>query len=330
MKLITLEEHYRSKKIDEAIGPEGDFFRGMNAAGEEMAKRLSKLTDLGESRIADMDSAGIDMQVLSHTVPSPEVLDAARAVPLAQQVNDEMAEAMGRYPKRFSAFATLPIADPQAAAQELERTVRELHFVGAMINGITHGRFLDDPFFSPIFERAESLDVPLYLHPAPPSPAIQQAYFSGIDPALGRILSIAGWGWHAEQGLHTIRIIATGVFDRFPKLQIIIGHMGEMIPFFLARINAAVTPIAKRAGLKRSVADYFYENVWITTSGLFTAPPMYLALEVVGADRILFAVDYPYSSNEQGRQFLDKLSLSPADFEKITHGNAEQLLRLNV
>lgn len=328
MRLITLEEHYRSKLVDEAIGPEGDFFRSMNAAGEEMAKRLAKLTNLGDERIADMDAAGIDLQVLSHTVPSPELLDASRAVPLAQRINDQMADAMRRYPNRFSAFATLPIADPAAAAKELERTVRELRFVGAMINGVTQGRFLDDVFFSPIFERVESLGVPLYLHPAPPSETIQKAYFSGLDPAVGRILSIAGWGWHAEQGLHTIRIIASGLFDRFPKLQIIIGHMGEMIPFFLARINAAVTPMAQRAGLKRTVGDYFHENIHITTSGIFTAPPLYLALEVVGADRILFSVDYPYSSNEQGRQFLDKLSLSPADLEKITHGNAERLLRL--
>jgi predicted TIM-barrel fold metal-dependent hydrolase len=198
-------------------------------------------------------------------------------------------------------------------------------FKGAMINGITQGRFLDDPFFIPLLERAEALDVPLYLHPAPPPEAIEKTYYSGLEAGLARILSIAGWGWHAEQGLHTIRLIAAGVFDRFPKLQIIIGHMGEMIPFFLARINAVVTPAAK---LKRSVADYFHSNVHITTSGIFTAPPLYLALEVVGADRILFSIDYPYSTTEQGRKFLDQLALSPADFEKITHGNAERLLKL--
>lgn len=328
MKLITLEEHYRSNLIDDAIPPEADFFHSMNSAGGEFANRIAKLKNLDEERIADMDAAGIDLQVLSHTVPSPELLDPSHAIPLARQINEEMAAAVRRHPTRFAAFATLPIADPAAAAQELERTVKELGFKGAMLNGITQGRFLDDPFFTPIFERAESLDVPLYLHPAPPPKAIQDTYFSGLNPELGRILSIAGWGWHAEQGLHTIRLIASGLFDRFPKLQIIIGHMGEMIPFFLARINAAVTPFAKRAGLKRSIADYFHENIHITTSGLFTAPPFYCALAVVGADRILFSIDYPYSSNEQGRQFLNKLSLAPADFEKITHTNAERLLKL--
>jgi len=325
MRLITLEEHYRSPQIHAEMGEAANYFRSMNSAGEQMAQRLANLTDLGERRIADMDKAGIDLQVLSHTVPSPEILAARRAVPLAQRVNDEMAEAVRRYPARFTAFATLPIADPAAAARELERTVRQLGFKGAMINGVTQGRFLDDPFFTPILERAEALDVPLYLHPAPPPEPVEKAYFSGLEPGLARMLSIAGWGWHAEEGLHTLRLIASGVFDRFPKLQIVIGHMGEMIPFFLARINAVLTPFAK---LKRSVADYFHSNVHITTSGIFTAPPLYLALAVVGADRILFSVDYPYSSNEQGREFLDKLSLSPADFEKITHQNAERLLKL--
>ncbi len=328
MKLITLEEHYRSPLIDEAVPPELDFFRQMDAPGRQMAERIAKLKSLGEERIADMDGAGIDLQVLSHTVPSPEVLDAPRAIPLAKRINDEMAEAVRKYPTRFAAFATLPVADPAAAAQELERTVNDLGFKGAMINGVTQGRFLDDPFFTPILERAEALDVPLYLHPAPPPQSIQDTYFSGMNPHLGRMLSIAGWGWHAEQGLHTLRLIASGVFDRFPKLQIIIGHMGEMIPYFLARIDAVLNPVARQAGLQGSVADYFHENVHITTSGIFTAPPFNLALEVVGADRILFSVDYPYSSNRQGREFLDKLSLSPADFDKITHGNAERLLRL--
>ncbi len=328
MKLIAMEEHYRSRQVDAEIGAAGNYFRSMNSAGEQFAQqRAARLTDLGEARIADMDRCGIDLQVLSHTHPSPEILEAARAVPLCRRVNDEIAEAAARYPGRFAGFAILPVADPHAAARELERTVRQLGFKGALINGVTQGRFLDDPFFAPLLECAEALDVPLYLHPAPPPQPVQEIYFSGLEPGLARILSIAGWGWHAEQGLHTLRMIANGVFDRFPKLQIVIGHMGEMIPFFLARIDAVVTPFTN--GLKKSVAEYFHSNVHITTSGIFTAPPFYLALEVVGADRIIFSVDYPYSSNEQGRAFLDTLSLSPVDFEKITHANAERLLKLD-
>lgn len=326
MRLIALEEHYKSKRVDAEIGEAGDYFRRTNSAGEKMAQeRLANLSELGERRIADMDRCGIDVQVLSHTHPSPEILEAARAIPLCARVNDEIAEAVAQYPTRFAGFATLPVADPTAAAKELERAILQLGFKGALINGLARGRFLDDPFCAPILERAEALDVPLYLHPAPPPEAVRDAYFSGLETGLARILSIAGWAWHAEQALHTLRLMATGVFDRFPKLQIIIGHMGEMIPFYLARIDTVVTPFTR---LQRSMADYFHSNVHITTSGIFTAPPMVLCLEVVGADRILFSVDYPYSPNEAGRSFLEKLSLAPADFEKITHGNAERLLKI--
>ncbi|HUB33382.1 MAG TPA: amidohydrolase family protein [Bryobacteraceae bacterium] len=326
MRLIALEEHYRSKQVDAEIGPAGDYYRSMNSAGEKVAQqRLANLTDLGERRIADMDRAGIDLQVLSHTHPSPEILEPSRAEPLCRRVNDEVAEAVARFPGRFAGFAALPVADPTAAARELERTVSQLGFKGALINGMSQGRFLDDQFFTPLLERAEALDVPLYLHPAPPPEAVQKAYFSGLEPGLERILTIAGWGWHAEQGLHTIRLIANGVFERFPKLQIIIGHMGEMIPFYLARVDAVVTPFTK---LKRPFADYFHNNIHITTSGIFTRPPFDLALEVVGVDRIMFSIDYPYSPNEAGRAFLDNLCLSQGDFDKITHGNAERLLKL--
>jgi hypothetical protein len=325
MRLITLEEHYRSQKVNEDIGESGNYFRAANSAGERMAaERLANLSELGERRLADMDRAGIDMQVLSHTHPSPEILPAARAIPLCRRVNDEIVEAVARYPKRFAGFATLPVADPAAAAQELERAV-SVGFKGALINGIAYGRFLDDPSFTPLLERAEALDVPLYLHPAPPPEPVRDVYFSGLEPSLAHMLSIAGWGWHAETGLHTIRMVANGVFDRHPKLQLIIGHMGEMIPFFLTRINAVVTPFAK---LQKPVAEYFQSNIHITTSGIFTAPPFYLSLVVLGIDRIMFSVDYPYSPNEAGRAFLDRLSLSSPDFEKLTHGNAERLLKL--
>jgi uncharacterized protein len=325
MRLIALEEHYRSKHVDAEIGEAGNYFRVTNTAGERIAQqRVANLSELGERRLADMDRSGIDMQVLSHTHPSPEILEAARAIPLCRRVNDEIADAVARYPKRFAGFATLPVDDPSATAAELERAVGD-GFKGALINGLARGRFLDDPMFAPLLERAEALGVPLYLHPAPPPEPVRDAYYSGLEPGLARVLSIAGWGWHAEVALHTIRLIATGVFERFPKLQIIIGHMGEMIPFFLARIDAFVSPFTK---LSRPVADYFHSNVHITTSGIFTTPPFCLSLEVVGADRILFSVDYPFGSNEDGRAFVDKLSLSPVDFEKITHGNAERLLKL--
>ncbi len=319
--MITLEEHFRSKYADEWATP---YFSGLSQTGGEIAARLD---DIGAGRIAEMDKGGIDVQVLSHTVPSPEILEPARAIPCCRRVNDELAEAVSRHPNRFAALACLPIADAAAAARELERTVRELGFVGCMISGATHGRFLDDPSFGPILERAEALQVPIYLHPAPPPKAILDVYFSGLDEALARMLSIAGWGWHAELGLHTLRLIVSGVFDRYPHLQLIIGHMGEMIPFQLARIDEALSRVTKH--LKQRPSAYFQSNIHITTSGFFTAPPLYLALEVVGAERILFSIDYPYSGTETGRRFLDSLYLSPGDLEKITHKNAERLLRIS-
>ncbi len=211
-------------------------------------------------------------------------------------------------------------------ADELERAVRSLGFKGAMINGTANGRFLDDPSFLPILERAVTLDVPIYIHPGVPPAAVREAYYSGFDPAVNFSLSTASWGWHSEVGIHALRLILAGVFDRLPALQIIIGHMGEMIPFMLARINNVLTPMAKH--LQHTVSEYFLQNFYITTCGFFTDPPLLLSLQTIGADRIIFSVDYPFSTNEQGRVFLESASISPADKEKISHLNAERLLKL--
>jgi uncharacterized protein len=204
--------------------------------------------------------------------------------------------------------------------------VRSLGFKGAMINGTTNGRFLDDPSFLPILERAVALDVPIYVHPGYPPAAVWEAYYAGFDPAVSFALATAGWGWHSEAGIHALRLILAGIFDRFPGLQIIIGHMGEMLPFMLARIQNVLTPVAQQ--LQRPVPEYFLHNFHITTSGFFTDPPLLLALQLLGADRIVFAVDYPYSSNEQGRAFLERTSIGPAEKEQISHLNAERLLKL--
>jgi predicted TIM-barrel fold metal-dependent hydrolase len=320
MRVITLEEHYRSKHSQE-MGEH--YYRRFDHGVGPLAARLA---DIGAGRIADMDANGIDLQILSHTVPSPEILPPDLAIPLCRLVNEELAEAVSRYPARFGAFASLPLADPNAAAAELEHTVREFGFKGAMVHGVSHGRFLDDTSLFPVLERAEALNVPIYLHPAPPPEPVFQAYFSGLDPAVSLMLSTAGWGWHSETAMHTLRLIASGTFDRFPRLQLIIGHMGEMIPFQLARIDRALTRVA--GNLRQSPAAYFQSNIHITTSGLFTAPPLRLALEVLGADRVLFSIDYPYSGNDVGAAFLDSLALPPDDFDKITHRNAEKLFGL--
>lgn len=329
VRVIALEEHFAAPGIKSATSS-GEWATRTRELGERGLRLgtgvLDQLADLGEGRLAAMDAAGIDVQVLSHTQPGVETLEATDAVPLARDANDLLAAAVARHPDRFAGFATVPTPAPGAAADELERAVAKLGLKGAIINGRTHGRFLDDQFFWPIFECAEQLAVPLYLHPAAPSQAVLAASYEGLPTAAGHWLSIAAWGWHVDTGLHALRLIAAGVFDRFPKLQVVIGHMGEAIPFMLERTNMT---LAKRVtGLKRDVKDYFVENFHVTTSGFFSYPPLLCLLLVLGPDRVMFAVDYPYSSNEEGRAFLDGAPLSPADKEKIAHANAERFLGL--
>ncbi|MFN8473767.1 MAG: amidohydrolase family protein [Anaerolineae bacterium] len=325
MRTIAIEEHFLGRGYGEAMqrnAPGG----GRPALLTRGADWFGQLADLDALRLAHMDQGGIDVQVLSDIGSSFVPFSGEAAVRLAQQSNDQLAAAVAAHPDRFAGFANLPMTEPSAAADELERGVRSLGLKGAMIHGTTGGRFLDDPSFAPVLQRAADLDVPIYIHPAPPPAPVMAAYYDGVDPALRFSLSTAGWGWHSEVGLHALRLILAGVFDRWPTLQIIIGHMGEMLPFMLARSDDVLTPQAKH--LQLPVREYILRNIHITTSGFFTDPPLLLALQVMGADRIIFSVDYPFSANERGRDFLDHASISPADKEKISHGNAERLLRL--
>jgi predicted TIM-barrel fold metal-dependent hydrolase len=322
MKTITLEEHILTPEIFEATG----ISRQSGDSHEYMQALRDKLFNLGAGRIADMDAAGISMQVLSPAAAGLEFLDAATASSLSKDVNDKLADAVNTHPTRFAAFATLSLQNPESAAVEFERCIRRLGFRGALVNGTTGGLFLDDEKFTPILEAAQSLDVPIYVHPGVPPKAVRDAYYGGLRGSLGYILSTAGWGWHAETAVHSLRLILCGVFDRFPGLKIIIGHLGEGLPYSLARSNAILASGAKH--LKQSIADYFHQNFYITTSGFFTVPPFLCALEIVGSDRLLFSVDYPFSPNTMGRHFLNTLPVSPADLEKITHLNAEKLLKL--
>ena len=320
MRLITLEEHYRAPVLKSVGGALPD-----PPPDSPLAKIQAKLDDLGDQRLADMDAGGIDVQVISHGAPGTEQLDPEEAIPLAREANDYLAGSIAPHPDRFAAFATLPTAAPAEAAGELERTVSELGFKGALINGHVRGRFLDDRFFWPIFERAAGLTVPIYLHPTPPPAAVREAYYGSLPPQVGQTLSMAGWGWHVETGLHVLRLIVGGVLDEYPGLQIIVGHMGEALPFFLARSSRV---LRQQAGLSRPLEEYMAANFHFTTSGMFTYPPLTCLLEAVGADRVMFSVDYPYSSNAEGREFVLGAPISQADREKIAHGNAERLLGL--
>jgi uncharacterized protein len=330
MKIIALEEHFRMATIEEAVRrymPPDQYDQALDTPVGTNAPLASQLQDLGAGRLQHMDATGIDVQVLSYGSPGTQVLPAAEAVPLAREANDQLAAAIAAHPDRFAGFATLPTPDPPAAASEFERAVRQLGFVGAMINGRTEDRFLDDPRFRPILEAAVALDVPIYLHPTIPSQAVQDAYYANLDPAVSTIFATSGWGWHLETGIHALRMILAGIFDRYPTVRLILGHWGEMIPYYLARVDAALTPLSKH--LQRQVADYFVQQVYVTPSGLFTLPPFLLTLQIVGADRIMYSVDYPYIAGEQARTFLETAPISPADNEKIAHGNAEQVLKLS-
>jgi predicted TIM-barrel fold metal-dependent hydrolase len=320
MRTIALEEHFSTAEL--AATPSA---HRTALAGPDIPDLL---LDLGKGRLEDMDAAGIDLQVISHVTPAAQrLLDGAEAVAAARRANDQLAAAVASHPGRFAGFATLPTGDPAAAADELERAVADLGFVGALVHSTlgTNGAFLDDAKFEPLLGRLEQLDVPLYLHPAPPPPALGEILFGGLPDQVADRLATAAWGWHAEAGLHALRMVTAGVFDRHPGLRLIIGHCGEMIPFMLDRIDQT---LAGLTGLALSPSEYFLRNVWVTTSGMFSLPPVMCALQVFGVDRVLFSVDYPFAPNRAGRRLLDMLPLSPADRAKIAGGNAERLLGL--
>lgn len=331
MRVVALEEHFIVPALVRRIDPALIARRGFPPPDVPWspANRADTLAELGRPRLADMDQGGITVQVLSASGPGADLLPPAEGAAFARDLNDTLARAVAEHPDRYAGFAHLPMTAPAAAADELERTVRDLGFHGALINGLTDGRFLDDPSFAPILARAEALGVPLYLHPGIPPEAVRQAYYDGLPDPLSFMLAIAGWGWHAETAVHVLRLVLSGALDRYPGLQLIIGHMGEGLPAMLARCDQVFGAETPRF-LRRTVSQTILDQVHVTTSGFFTLPPFMAALLTFGADRILFSVDYPFSPNAKGRAFLDQLPLSPADKEKIAHGNADRLLKLRV
>jgi predicted TIM-barrel fold metal-dependent hydrolase len=321
MRTIALEEHFWIPELAARPGT-GPLARPDGALLD------ARLRDLGAERIAGMDAAGIDVQVLSHVQPAAQAVPGQAGADAARRANDSLAEAVARYPGRLAGFATLPTASAEAAATELKRCASELGFVGGMVHSTlgSNGAFLDDDRFTPMLETFEDLDVPLYLHPATAPAAIGEVLFGGLPPAVAARLATNAWGWHAEAGLHALRMIAAGTFERHPRLRLIVGHCGEMLPFMLARIDEMLPP--QVTGLPHPPSTYVHGNVWVTTSGMFSLPPVLCSIQVMGVERVLFSVDYPFAANLAGRELLDALPVSPADKAKIAGGNAERLLRL--
>jgi predicted TIM-barrel fold metal-dependent hydrolase len=315
MTLIALEEHVLPTDLVDQVWP-------TSMAPEALTARLA---DVDEQRLRAMDEGGIDIQVLSVVAPGSQQVPAEAAAELSRALNDRCAEAVAAHPDRFNALASLPTQDPAAAIVEVKRAITELGFCGVVINGHTHGRFLDAPEFDELLTTIEELEAPIYLHPTYPPQQVAEVYFSGLPGQTGSVLSTAAWGWHAETGLHVLRLAAAGVFARHPKLQIVVGHMGENLPFSLMRADRVLSRANPEAP---SVAEVIREHVHITICGYTTTPPLLCALQVFGADRIMFSSDYPFGDPAEHSKFLAEAPISPADRHKIAYRNAQRLFRL--
>lgn len=308
--VVAIEEHYLDAEVYAIAG----------GAGGSLATRMR---DLGAQRLREMDEAGVDIQVLSHAPPGLQRVPASSAADVARRANDRLAEVVAAHPTRFAAFASLPTSVPDHAAEELERTVRELGFKGAMIHGTTDGLFLDDARFWPILERAEALDVPLYIHPALPMAAVRQAYM-GKYAETHPTFATAAWGFTIETGTHAMRLVLSGALEAFPCLQLILGHLGEGIPFLMARIDEALSRDTPTKTFRKLFTDHFH----VTTSGFFSDPALACCIAEMGVDRILFSIDWPFVENAPGVDWLRTFALGDADKAKIFGGNAKRLLKL--
>ena len=320
MRTIALEEHFATPAFLD--GPDRRLKERAEQVGGRFAALIVLLVDVGDGRVSAMDAASVDVQALSLTAPGVEQLDIEEARTFARSTNAALADAVRRHPTRFFGLAALPIADPPAAVAELERATGEHGFKGVVINGHHRGRYLDDRFFWPVLARAEALRLPIYLHPTQSPQPVIDAWFGGLEPMVGEMMAGAGWGWRIETALHVLRMILGGVFDAHPELQIVVGHMGETLPFMLQRVDVMAPAMTK---LKKPISAYLREKVHYTFSG-FNFLPTFLELMLqVGVDRIMFSTDHPYRSMAEGRAFLDRAPVSDADRERIAHGNAERL-----
>lgn len=320
MKLVALEEHLVTREIYQAWQRLPVERQDPSVALYSQGETLARLEDVSERRLRDMDDSGVDVQVLSLVAPGLHALDAADAVPFARDVNDLTAAAVRRWPDRFEAFAALPTPDPAAAARELERAVTGLGFMGAMLNGRTGERNLDDPSLEPIFAAAVALGCPLYIHPQTPQGKVRETYYSGFGEPLDTAFATGGVGWHFETGVQLLRLILSGVLDRHPDLQIIVGHWGELVLFYLERV-ASLQEQAR--SLKRPIPEYVRRNVSVTPSGIFSERYLHWAIEIIGIERILFSTDYPFQFAPAGgaRRFLELANLSPDGRERVASRN---------
>jgi len=324
MRTIGTEEHFVTEEVAAAWSRLDSRAREDSPPSVIAAEMEERLREVGERRIAAMDAAGLDVQVISLTSPGLHNLPAQEASGLQVDTNDRIAELVSAHPGRFQGFATLATTAPAAAAQELERAVTVLGLNGALLFGRTGERNLDHADNWPIFEAAAALRAPLYIHPQSPQPRVRAALYAGFDDAIDVGFATYGIGWHYEAGIQFLRLALAGVFDRFPDLQVLLGHWGEVVLFYLDRADR----LSKQAKLPRSFAEYVHANAYITAGGVYSQRYLRWAVEVVGVERIMFATDYPYQPGPDGgvERFLGSAGLDQADQERIAAGNWDALV----
>jgi predicted TIM-barrel fold metal-dependent hydrolase len=319
--VIAIEEHWNLPAMTGAVKALPEHRGDASIAFDELGDNLERLNDIGDARIAAMDEQGVDVQIISLAPPGAGPLDAAVARRLSREANDLAAAAVSRHPTRLRAFATLPLADPDAATHELERAAG-LGLVGAMVYGRTGDTPLDDPRYDDLFAAAARLGQPIFIHPQIPSKTVRDSAYGGLDPMTRLALSTVGWGWHIEAATAALRLIARGTLDRHPDLQLILGHWGELLLFWSDRTDG----LARAAGLERKVSEYLRSNVHITSSGMLNPTLLRHALEVTTSDRLLFSTDYPFQrpSRTDIRSFLAEFDTEAAR-DQFTSGNAQRL-----
>jgi predicted TIM-barrel fold metal-dependent hydrolase len=309
---IALEEHYFDRQLADYT----------NAGFSMPPAVIQALEDVGPARIKELDELGIDIQVLSHCPPGLQAILGQSGVDAARMLNDNLATIVRGSSGRYAGFAALPTHLPEAAADELERCVSKLDFKGALINGLTGQSFLDERRFWPIFERASRLDVPIYIHPADPHKSVVDAYYGDYASSFP-MFSWAAWGFTVEMGTQAIRLVLSGVFDKFPNLKIIMGHMGETIPYLLYRIDETLSR-GQSFGFRELYLSHFY----VTTSAFFSDAALRCCIDEIGVDRVMFSVDYPFASNKEAVSWLNRAPITEVERRKISTDNARKLLKL--
>lgn len=330
--LIATEEAYATPELIAAVdtGPAGmtgvekAYINLMRSAASDINRKLCDM----DVRLAEMDAHGVDMHLLSITIPGPQPFSPKEGTRIARQLNDGLAAIVRQHPRRFAGLAAVAPQDPASAAGEIQRVRAELGLHGVIINSHTFGKYLDEPEFRPLLSALEAEGLPLYLHPRSPSQAM-------VAPYANYGLSGAIWGYGADCSLHILKMILGGVFDDFPRLQVVLGHMGEGIPYYLTRLDNRYANMMKRGGeklglrpLRKLPSEYFQSNIHITTSGVFSHDVLDFCVKVLGADRIQFAIDYPYERTSEAVDFIRSASLPPSDAEKICYRNAKGLFRI--